>query len=198
VNRKLKRIADRYEEKLEAIPEERRCLPALEIAASAMRGAAISAEAEELQILFAELLVAASDTKRAEFPHPSFGSVISELEPFDAQVLALFRTIGRRRQLYQLEVCRSLDLEPLDNGLSVALSNLKRQGLIGPIVGRNSDFSRQFPYRTDVDSMLRLLREEISDQFKKLSEDGWPIQLTMFGRRFVEACIPETGLGNEQ
>ncbi len=56
-------------------------LPPLEISATVVQNAAVSADHEELQEMFAELLAAGSDKRRASTTHPSFGNVIFELEP---------------------------------------------------------------------------------------------------------------------
>lgn len=195
-NHKIDEIGQRYEEKLSKIPQEQRRLPPLEISASVVRNAAVSSDAPELQELFAELLVSASDTNRVNSAHPSFGTIIFELEPLDAKILALFRSIGRRSNLYPREIEREGGIGQRDKRLMVAISNLARLGLVAK---ETPDYARQLReiggshLSSGPEAEISALTEMISGMTKSSSEEVTSIYLTPFGERFVSACVQCSG-----
>jgi len=199
VNQKLYNIGQRYEQKLNGIPIECRQLPALEIAASAIKGASVAANVTELQEMYSELLASASDTRRSDAAHPSFGSLISELEPLDARILAMFHNIKPRKELYLLEVMRAVGLSPNDPRIAVAVSNLSRQGLVEKSVkhirslhrrargGMHNVSIRVSEIQSEIDTMRGQFEKYLDEQ---TSSNAWPICLTAFGSRFIAACVP--------
>ena len=197
VNYKLEGIGQRYEEKLASVPMKNRQVPPLEVAGSVVRGASIASDAPELQDLFAELLVSASDVRRVKSTHPSFGSLISELEPLDAKILAMFVEIDPRPDLHALEVQRAFELSLSDSTIKESVSNLTRQELVERSPSAiDFDLSR-LHFRTygdpDPQSEIEKLKEQLVEIFSKSIKDPWPLRLTPFGSRFVSVCIPHKG-----
>ena len=205
INRKLAKIGSQYEDKLTKVPEEHRQLPPLEIAASVVRGASISSDSPELQELFSELLASASDSRRVKSTHPSFGSIICELEPLDAQILSIFRQIGKGRQpkISRADVHKVFEESNFHFGgellkkedLETAVSNLIRQGIVerssfnynAPVFRDRGGYSRD---NRNSHIAINDLREELTEAFRKLANDPWPLRLTPIGERFVASCVP--------
>jgi hypothetical protein len=83
----LESFRQRYAHKFEEIPSEHRQDPSARIAATAIQQAALSADAPDIQEMFAQLLASASDARLQGQVHPAFVSVISELDANDAVFL---------------------------------------------------------------------------------------------------------------
>lgn len=83
----LESFRRRYAHKFEEIPFEHRREPSARIAATAIQHAALSADAPDIQEMFAQLLASASDARLQSQVHPAFVSVISQLNADDAVFL---------------------------------------------------------------------------------------------------------------
>jgi len=87
LNFHLKTFRDTYAEGYEKIPLKQRIEPTLRLGCNILKNVAYSAEEPEIQKLFAQLLLSASDTQYESDVHPSYASVISEMTALDAKVL---------------------------------------------------------------------------------------------------------------
>lgn len=83
----LESFRRRYAHKFEEIPVEYRQEPSARIAATAIQQAALSADAPDIQEMFAQLLASASDARLQGKVHPAFVSIISQLDAKDAVFL---------------------------------------------------------------------------------------------------------------
>ncbi len=190
--RKLNAIRERYESNLAKIPEPDRQLPRIEITSSVIRNAAVASDDPELQALFAELLTSASDAKRAQHPHPAFGTIIAELEPLDAKVLSMFPSLERRTGLYPSDIQTELGFWHHDKVLRVAISNLCRLELIWKRQQSGFDaatFLGSLSGRDPTYGVIALV-EAFEQLAKAAEEDFHSVYLTPLGERFVAACVP--------
>lgn len=74
-------------EELSKIPEENRCNPRLCVAGSAIQDSLNFIEEPDLRKMFAKLIASASDKNKYAQTHPAFSKIISQLSPFEANIL---------------------------------------------------------------------------------------------------------------
>ncbi|PSV99926.1 hypothetical protein C9I88_01885 [Photobacterium iliopiscarium] len=116
----LEPFREKYREGYKQIPLKRRVEPSFRVGCSVLKNVAYSAEEPEIQKLFAQLLLSASDDKYADLVHPGYASVLNELTTLDAKFLTQF--ISKRDR------CTMTDEELIYQ--SKSYSNLSRLGLI--------------------------------------------------------------------
>ncbi|EOX1847297.1 Abi-alpha family protein [Vibrio cholerae] len=121
LNHHLQTFRKVYAQGYERIPHKRRIEPALRLGCNILKNVSFSADEPELQKLFAQLLISASDTEYASDVHPSYASVISEMTPLEAMVLDI--SFGDCPQPFKIF---KIDKEQREK----AYSNLIRLGLI--------------------------------------------------------------------
>lgn len=78
-------------EKVDSIPSERRIEPDLHIIGPALENAKYCVGKEDLRKMFSNLISSSIDTAKQYFVHPSFGEIIKQMSPLDAQNLFLFK-----------------------------------------------------------------------------------------------------------
>lgn len=74
-------------EELSKIPEENRCNPRLCVAGPAIQDSLNFIEEPDLRKMFAKLIASASDKNKYSQTHPAFSKIISQLSPFEANIL---------------------------------------------------------------------------------------------------------------
>lgn len=72
---------------LSKIPEEKQHKPRLCVAGPAMEAAKYFVEEDSLRQMFAKLIASASDSSKFTKAHPAFVNIISQLAPFEANIL---------------------------------------------------------------------------------------------------------------
>lgn len=75
-------------DKIDAIPPERRIEPNTQVALKALSESQACIEEPRLREMFANLIASSMDAERAGKTHPSFATIISNLNSFDAQLFA--------------------------------------------------------------------------------------------------------------
>ncbi|CAI2296353.1 DUF4393 domain-containing protein [Vibrio parahaemolyticus] len=191
LNHHLKSFRKAYAEGYEKIPRKQRIEPSLRLGCNILKNVAYSAEEPELQKLFAQLLLSASDIEYASSVHPSYASVISEMTSLEANVLSVH--FGRA----------STELAITSEQAEKAYSNLIRLGLITfrdraysekelvQFVGKRhySVPSRQEDFRklvVDVINDLQKLKNSvIEDKRRSTKPSRKELVLTKFGLDFV-------------
>lgn len=86
-NHHLSSFRETFAKGYEKIPKAQRLEPTIRIGCNVIKNLAYSVEEPEIQKLFANLLLSASDTEYAQHVHPSYASVINEMDSLDAKVL---------------------------------------------------------------------------------------------------------------
>ncbi len=135
LNHHLTTFRDRYRQRLEAIPPERRDVPPLRIGCSVLKAVAFAAEEPEIQTMFADLLGTSSDIETRRFAHPGFADIINQLVPLDAKILR--ETVRpddpflTAYSYYGLQLKFNSEEDPQKNGqIRVSVDNLVRLGLL--------------------------------------------------------------------
>lgn len=89
-------VIEQYRKEIEdcvaEIPEEELIPPRKSMLLSALEASENYIEEEELRKMFARLIAATFDGRKANRVHPSFAKIIQELSPLDAENLMCFRT----------------------------------------------------------------------------------------------------------
>ncbi|GIU21060.1 Abi-alpha family protein [Shewanella sp. MBTL60-007] len=117
--RRLVTFRTTYTEGYKNIPTKQRIEPTLKLGCNVLRNVSYAAEEQEIQKLFAQLLLSASDTDYADFVHPSYASVINDMSATDAHVLSCVfgSKVEEKPEASEANILKSL-------------SNLTRLGLI--------------------------------------------------------------------
>lgn len=191
LNHHLRTFREAYTEGYVKIPLEQRIEPTLKLGCSVLKNVAYSAEEPELQKLFAQLLLSASDTNYAEDVHPGFATVINEMTPYEAEVLNIH--FGNSKQIPNADFSQ----------LQKAYSNLVRLGLIAyrqrdytekeltKFIGKSSYNS---PRRVEdlpklvvdiINDLQKLKKTVIEDRHKSTMPGRSELALTEFGSDFI-------------
>ncbi|MGR5365239.1 Abi-alpha family protein [Photobacterium damselae] len=119
LNHHLGSFRSSYAEGYKNIPKKRRIEPTLKLGCNVLKYVAFAVEEPEVQKLFAQLLVSASDSEYVEHIHPSYASVINDMSVVDANVLIdIFGGAREKKPKYSEKLVQK------------SLSNLTRLGLI--------------------------------------------------------------------
>lgn len=86
----LEPFRERYQRRVEKIPEAQRTKPPFRVGCAILKEVAFAAEEPDIQQMFAELLATGSDSETKHLVHPGFPEVISQLDAMDATVLNAF------------------------------------------------------------------------------------------------------------
>ncbi|MEZ9910647.1 Abi-alpha family protein [Vibrio sp. 10N.261.51.A3] len=116
---KLVTFRTTFSEGYKKIPKNRRIEPSLRTGCIVLKNVSYAAEEQDIQKLFGQLLVSASDSELADFIHPSYASVINDMSAIDAHVLDC--VFGGK-----------VEKKPntSEDNIQKSLSNLTRLGLI--------------------------------------------------------------------
>lgn len=199
ISNNLERFRCKYAERFEEIPVDRRCEPSMRIGCSVLKEVAYSAEEPDIQDLFANLLASASDTEKLDLVHPGFATVISEMLPFEAKLLA---SVANQPRQFSLAFVRAVNPDRI--AADRAISNLIRLGLLdwSEKVYSKSDLQRfigrQFYSAIDSNSLERTILPLVNDVQKLKNElvqqlgrqhIRQDLEITAYGRNFIEAVI---------
>lgn len=199
----LEHFKTELEEKLNAIPEEKRIEPNMHTICTALDSMRFCVEEKELRDMFATLIANSINTDKEAFVHPSFGEIIKQMTSLDAvifkamtkqTVLPVLRLKIVYKSRGQGSLSRNLiwdDWNSIDR-VAASLDNLTRLKLI--------DISYEEFY-TDETRYDRLReKKHIAKEFEKLQVfankfqgkvdfDKGIIRITEFGKNFISACI---------
>lgn len=86
----LKQFKLELDNKISSIPQDRLTEPDIQTVAPALENAKFCVEKKELRDMFSKLISSSMDSLKADYVHPSFGEIIKQMTPLDAQNLKLF------------------------------------------------------------------------------------------------------------
>lgn len=199
ISNNLERFRSKYAERFDEIPIDRRCEPSMRIGCSVLKEVAYSAEEPDIQDLFANLLASASDLNKVELVHPGFATVISDMLPFEAKLLA---SVANQKGQFAatLVYAESGNREATER----AIANLIRLGLIDwsekvyderdlrKFIGRqyysaidpNRIENTVLPLVNDVQQLKNELVRQLGRQHLRQN-----LEITAYGRNFIETVI---------
>ena len=199
----LEQYRKELDQKIKAIPEEKRKEPSFQVTAQALENSKYCLEEKELRALFASLISNSMNVDYSNDVHPSFAEIIKQMSVLDAKIIKKFKaTASGQYPLCDYRLVKSttgyvvllenifleLPAEP-PLACSQSLSSLSRLGLIE--IAADLHISKpetayecfeQHPY-------FEFLKNKYPDNkiviAKKLA------RLTSLGRSFVKVCIPD-------
>ncbi|TQI71110.1 uncharacterized protein DUF4393 [Gramella sp. Hel_I_59] len=200
---------EKYEKKLEEIPEEEISEVPTEISNPILdRFSYVSNE--ELSDAFVKLLASASSTKNAKDAHPGFIQIIDRISPDEAKILKYLsnnsaipivdikhHNVPEKPSQYQLAIKeetglnQKLDLNFPEN-IVTYLNNLESLGLIAKrsyyLTYLESEFDE---IMKNIEPIIKSVFEKYDDnELKKAKkEDKGMYEKTNFGNMFIRACI---------
>jgi len=179
----------KIEKRLATTPQEFRCSPPNNIVVSAITSISISSDSPELRDLYAELLLKSMDSRSQSMVHPSYINLIGQLSPQEALVFISFYKIEGTTLLKETDAnsYRSVSIENqflnycIELGFSefnhaqLWLENLQRLKLVELL-----EYSEASYLAPDFDRPSPEVRNT-TDRY---------LELTEYGRMFLEACTP--------
>ena len=205
----LEQYKRELEEKLNAIPEERRIEPNTQVALNALVDSQSCVEEETLREMFANLIVAACDADKANAVHPAFSGIIKQLAPIDAELLQVFRNEndlpivgmklvgdGQHWEIYSnVFLANTAKYPPLVQASTVACWSML--GLID--VRYDVQFADQSMYDEFLATeeyrelakteKLYVAGTEVEYEVKNAELSKGKLILTAFGQRFLKVCM---------
>lgn len=200
-----------YREGVLKIPAEHRRKPPFRIASEVLEETVKCVEEPELHKLFANLLIAASDTRRKSEIHPGFAKAIGQLTSVDAKIISHLAD-GNVLSLWtaeQNEVCSaeefavsSINLlqlgiadwmrEPASSFFAYsAVDQFERVRITVPrqTVAPNFYSSSMGEAKTEgLRDAAKSLADQVKSEIDKTSKREY-IQLSEYGRLFAKACL---------
>ncbi len=198
----LKEFSKELEKKVESIPEERRLEPNTHTVCTALESMRYCVEEVELRNMFSTLIANSMDKEMFEIVHPSYGDIIKQLTSYDAKLLlwmkdqeaipmVRFRVNNKVKNEYlQLPtIYMEYGVDTIEM-LQVSLENMSRLKLIDlNLDAAYSDkqlyeiIKKMENYNKDKASVESRLEED-----KVLDEELGSIEISQFGRKFIDAC----------
>lgn len=193
---------------LEAIPEEKRIDPAMQVVAPALEKARYCVEESILRGMFSRLIASACNADTADTVQPSFADIISTMTPLDAQNLLAFKKDVAIFPIAQYQLKRSgkghavliSDVflsNPLVQSIerqAVSISSLHRLGLVQVDYTQNiTDESHYSAFETEPTYLLYKARysPENNPDYSGVEIKHGIVFLTSFGKSFVSVCLPQ-------
>lgn len=200
----LEAFKKELETKIEAIPEENRIEPNLQVAAPALEKARYCVEEPLLREMFANLIAASCDETTYNEVQPSFAEIISQMTVLDAQNIALFHnangqlpvasyrarlTTGGFRVLFD-NVFLSNPANPPIERQALSLSSLQRFGLVNIDYGTYlTDETKYEPFEKETTFQLYKESAPFAPNVKEIKFEKGLVSLTPFGKAFLKVCI---------
>lgn len=198
----LKMFSEDLEKKVSAIPCENRVEPKVHTVCTALECMKYCIEEPELRGMFSTLIANSININMANHVHPSFGEIIRQLTPNDAKLIVWLKEhynvpmirfkekmINNNQyfilpfMLIQYSDCDVIKLQ-------LSIENLSRLKLINTIQGEPLAESKLYDDIKQTNNYI-ILRNSIIENMKEgyvLFDEYGAIELTQFGRRFIEAC----------
>ena len=198
----LDKFKKELEEKIDEIPEEKRVEPNMQTVGPALENSKYCVESEEIRKAFANLISRSLNQDYSEYIHPSFADMLKQMSPLDAQNLILFKT-QKSHPICDIH-CKQNDLsgyKVIFSNLFLAnseqtnydlqtqsISSLVRFGLVN--IPENSSLANQELYNEfETNALYLSLKEEIPEEFGKITLKKKNVDITPLGEMFIKACL---------
>ncbi|MCC2220881.1 DUF4393 domain-containing protein [Anthropogastromicrobium aceti] len=87
----LKQYQKELTEKMNAIPDDEKQEPSLQVTAQALENSKYCISEPELREMFVNLISGSMDRRVSNFVHPSFPEIIKQMSPLDAEIISGFK-----------------------------------------------------------------------------------------------------------
>lgn len=194
-----------YKDKLEAIPEGKRCVVHPQIGTPIIERLTYTTT-DEIADLFTTLLTNASNDDRVNLAHPSFISIVEHLSTDEARIIKYLKDhsviqycdfkgmINSERGGFIIIVPRAtlitrdvkLDFE---NNIGAYLSNLESCGILVDKIGMHKidtsvtdEICREY-------YLEQIKKDYVPSHFKAIEVSRGFLEVTPFGKMFIDACL---------
>lgn len=198
----IKEFAKELENKVESIPDNKRLEPNVHTVCTALDSMRYCVEESQLRNMFSTLIANSINVDMIKYVHPSYGEIIRQLTPFDANVILWmknqeaipiirFRVQEKNKREY-LQIANVY----LENNfgnlemLQVSLENLSRLKII--------DINLEISYAdTELYDGVKQTQKYLEDKAeidnkleenKEVQEIYGSIEISQFGKKFIEVC----------
>lgn len=197
-----------YKDKLEAIPEEKRCEVHPQIGTPIIEKLSYTTS-DEIADLFTTLLADASNADLSYIVHPAFITMIERMSPDEAKIIKYidnkddilfcrFNGIVQKQDTNKegfitLENCVTLLPYKIQfihpQNLEVYLSNLVTLGILSEKDGIYKDDENTYNVIVQKSEYDKLVTKYVPNEFQKIKIEKGLYMVTEFGRLFINACL---------
>jgi hypothetical protein len=183
-------LKEKIERRLSEVPQEHRCAPPNIIAVQTITMISMCSDSPAIRELYAELLLKAMDSRSEHLVHPSFIGLIGQLSPQEALVFIglhkmssttlfkeenAFRSSGTTIEVQFKNYCADFGFKE-SKQTQLWLENLQRLKLVVLLEYSEVQY---------VDFDINSLSPDVKNETNRY------LELTEYGRMFLEACKPE-------
>lgn len=198
----LKEFSKELEKKVESIPEERRLEPNTHTVCTALESMKYCVEEVELRNMFSTLIANSMDKDVFEIVHPSYGDIIRQLTSYDAKLILWMKNHeaipavrfrvnikGKNKYLQLPTIYIEYGMDTIEM-LQVSLENMSRLKIID--LNLDTSYSDKQLYE-NIKKMKKYNEDKANvesqiEEDKQLDEVLGSIEISQFGRKFIDAC----------
>ena len=195
---------EEYKEKVETVPEEKRCEVLPEIGIPALQALPYTTN-DDVADLFTNLLTNASNVDLVQYAHPSFTEMIKRLSPDEARIVKFLR--GKEYVCYSNIKGNSKNNNGfntiishstlISNEVELAFPN-NENAYMSNLVSLGILFDQDALHKIDQTDYNKikekvdfegLQQQLVPDFFKSIEQENHFYQVTDFGKLFINACV---------
>ncbi len=195
---------DEYKNKLETIPEEKRCEVHPQIGTPIIERLTYTTT-DEIAELFTTLLANASNSDRVNLAHPSFISIIEHLSTDEARIIKYLK--GKNEIEYcdfkgMLEtgkgyiviipranlITRDVKLD-FEMNIGAYLSNLESNGILADQSGIHKVDTRVTDAICREFKLEQMKKDMVPSPYRSIEIQRCFLEVTPFGKMFIDACL---------
>ncbi len=193
-----------YKEKLQSVPEEKKCEVPPEIGIPALQALPYTTN-DDVADLFTNLLTNASNIDMVQYAHPSFSEMIKRLSPDEARIVKYLKdkehvcysnirggakTGSGFTTLLSHVTLITNDVElQYPNNENAYMSNLVSLGILSDEDSLHKIDQTDYNKIKERVYLEKLQKDLVPSYFKSITQDNHFYQVTAFGRLFINACV---------
>lgn len=197
----LKQYEKELTEKMNAIPDEEKQDPSLQVTAQALDSSKFCISEPELRSMFVNLISSSMDKRVSGLVHPSFPEIIKQMAPIDAQLLSGFKKQtsqpianfvlkNNNRTNIILDSYLYFDLTGNHSYLyATSISSLERLGLLSVTFSKWLSDNSYYEIFSQWDYYKNLKAQNDQSSGEHVDIAKGICSLTPLGRSFVDICI---------
>lgn len=198
----LEHFKTELEDKLNAVPEEKRIEPNTQVVCTALDNMRFCVEEEKLRDMFSSLIANSINSDKTNLVHPSYGVIIKQMTSLDASIFVwmseqrLLPIMKIKKEsasgISELDLSKSLIWKDWGNidKVAASLDNLQRLKLID--ISFDSYYTDEKVYEylkqcPHIAALIKMYESRINEGWKMKFSNGI-IRITEFGNNFLSAC----------
>lgn len=196
----VEKFKNKLTEKIEAIPENKRVTPPLNVIGPAVEAAKYYVEEPTLREMFANLITRAMSSDTIQLTHPAFVEIIKQLSPLDATNIAFFKNGNIMAPVVTYVLKAGVTMPLVSNvtlwpssckdvyAISASITNLIRLGLLEADFTINAGDYKEF---TNEELLNQVTPSNDGAEALKdmISFNRGMLRPTIYGKQFIIACV---------